>query len=204
MTEESTIPSPATVAAQQQGSAAATPDAATAAKTDSPPWGDDFNPEKAWSLVQNLRADKEKLQQRPTLTDEQRTKLAEYDRLAEASKTELERAQEAANREADRAKSLLSRAVKSEVRALAQGFADPEDAAAFLDLSKYATGDGDIDSESIKADLADLLQRKPHLGKLPESHVPAVNPAQGSSSQGARVGTPAEQFANLIRGSLKG
>lgn len=179
MTEENPTPTPTDIAPKP------TEPVATAPATDAPPWGEDFNAEKAWSLVQNLRADKEKLSKRPALTDEQKTKLSEYDRLAEASKTELERAQEAAKREADRATSLLSRAVKSEVKALAQGFADPEDAAAFLDLSKYATGDGDVESDSIKADLADLLQRKPHLGKSPETRVPAPNPAQGSSAGGA-------------------
>lgn len=193
-------PTPADIAPKAQEPAAATPEPASEA----PPWGDDFDAEKAWNLVQNLRADKEKLQQRPTLSDEQKTKLSEYDRLVEASKTELERAQEAAKQEAERASSLLSRAVKSEVKALAQGFADPEDAAAFLDLGKYATGDGDVDTESIKADLADLLQRKPHLGKSPDSRLPAPNPAQGSSSQGARPASPADQFANIIRARLQG
>jgi hypothetical protein len=189
MPEENPTPTPADVAAQQQGSAAATPEPAAPPepKPETPPWGEDFDPEKAWNLVKNLRADKEKLQQRPALTDEQKTKLTEFDRLEQASKTELQRAQEAATREADRAKALLSRAVKSEVKALAQGFADPDDAAAFLDLSKYATGDGDVDSDSIKADLADLLQRKAHLAKQPETRLSAPNPAQGSSASGSGV-----------------
>jgi len=30
--------------------------------TSTPPWGDDFNAETAWTLVQNLRGDKDKLQ----------------------------------------------------------------------------------------------------------------------------------------------
>lgn len=179
MSEEN--PTPADVAPKPQEPVATAPEPP---KAETPPWGEDFNPEKAWNLVQNLRADKEKLQQRPTLSDEQKTKLSEYDKLVAASQTELERAQEAAKHEAERASSLLSRAVKSEVKALAQGFADPEDAAAFLDLSKYTTGDGDVDSDSIKADLADLLARKPHLGKSPETRMPAPNPAQGSSGSG--------------------
>lgn len=158
--------------------------AAAAPETETPPWGDDFDPEKAWSLIQNLRSDKEKLQKRPTLTDDQRQKLTEYERLAEASKSELEKAQEAANQNATRAQALLDRAVKAEVKALASGFADPEDAHVFLDLNKYADSDGEIDTAAIQADLTDLLGRKPHLGKLPESRVPAPNPAQGSSSAG--------------------
>lgn len=182
-------PTPADVAAQQ-GSAATpasteSPGAINPKSADAPPWGEDFDAEKAWSLVQNLRADKEKLSHRPTLTDEQKQKLSEFDKLQEASKSELEKAQDAVKREAERATSLLNRAVKSEVKALAQGFADPGDAAIFLDLSKYATGDGDVDSDSIKADLADLLQRKPHLGKQPETRKPQPNPAQGASASGS-------------------
>jgi len=84
----------------------------------------------------------------------------------------------------ERASKLLNRAVSAEVKAAASGFADPEDAAAFLDLSKYATPDGDVDTEALKSDLADLLVRKPHLGKTPGSRLPAPNPAQGSSGAG--------------------
>ena len=46
-------------------STSATPDAAPAATPnvapETPPWGEDFNAERAWTLVQNLRADKDKL-----------------------------------------------------------------------------------------------------------------------------------------------
>jgi ribosomal protein L2 len=55
---------------------------------------------------------------------------------------------------------------------------------AFLADKNYASGD-DVDTASIKADLADLLARKPHLGKSPTSRTPAPNPAQGSSGGGA-------------------
>lgn len=181
------IPTPADVAPKASEPAKADPTtepAAAAPATDTPPWGEDFDPEKAWSLVQNLRADKERLQKRPGLSDEQKQKLAEYDRLAEASKTELERAQEAAKRNGEQAQALLTRAVSAEVKALAGEFADPSDAAAFLDLKKYATESNDIDTDAIKADLADLLARKPHLGKQPTPRVPAPNPAQGSSGAG--------------------
>jgi hypothetical protein len=46
-----------------------------------------------------------------------------------------------------------ARAVKAEVRAAAAEFADPEDAAAFLDLAAYTSDDGEIDTEAISADL---------------------------------------------------
>ena len=180
---DQTVPTPADVAPAP--AAPAPPEPAAAAPADTPPWGDDFDAEKAWKLVQNLRSDKEKLQKRPALTDEQKTKLAEYDRLVEASQTELEKAQAAAKTNAERAQALVTRATQAEIRALASEFADPSDAVAFLADKKYAGDDGEIDTEQIKADLADLLTRKPHLGKQPTPRVPAPNPAQGSSASGA-------------------
>lgn len=60
-----------------------------------PPWGADFDPEKAWSLVQNLRADKERLASRPALTAEQQQQLTEYQSLVQASKSEQQRQAEA-------------------------------------------------------------------------------------------------------------
>ena len=121
--------------------------------------------------------------------------LADYNRLVEASKSDLERAQEAADAHAKRAEALLSRTVQSEVKALAAaGFADPADAIAFLDLGKYATNDGDVDVEAIRGDLADLLARKPHLGKTPSSRIPAPNPAQGASGSGAPNADDAAYF----------
>jgi hypothetical protein len=175
------------------------------APTDAPPWGDDFDAEKAWNLVQNLRSDKERLQQRPTLTDEQKAKLAEYDRLAEASKSELDKAQEAAQTNAQRAQALLDRAVNAEIRALATGFADPEDAAAFLSGKQYADADGDVDTAAIKADLAALLTRKPHLA-APDAgagrRAPRPDPSQASGANGAAPTSPATEFASILQGQL--
>ena len=120
-------------------------------------------------------------------------KVAEYDRLTEASKTAEERAQGLATAADARASKLLSRAVSAEVKALAsEGFADPSDAAAFLDLGKYANADGDVDTDMIATDLTDLLTRKPHLGK-PLTPGMKPNPAQGRSAS-APLGI-AEQIA---------
>ncbi|MGZ4518963.1 MAG: hypothetical protein ACXVXP_02950 [Mycobacteriaceae bacterium] len=175
------------------------------APTDAPPWGDDFDAEKAWNLVQNLRSDKERLQSRPVLTDEAKQKLAEYDRLAEASKSELDKAQEAAQTNAQRAQALLNRAVNAEIRALASGFADPEDAAAFLSGKQYADDNGDIDTAAIKADLADLLTRKPHLAALDAGggrRAPRPDPTQASGANGAAPTSPATEFASILQGQL--
>lgn len=113
-------------------------------------------------------------------------KLSEYDRLVDASKTSEQRAIDAAAAAQARVDQLTSRAVMAEVKALAaSSFADPTDATAFIDTSKYVTDDGDVDTDAIKADLEDLLTRKPHLGKAePGRRTPAPNPAQGSSASG--------------------
>lgn len=171
------------------------------APTDAPPWGDpaNFDAEKAWKLIQNKQSDIEKLKSRPALTDEQKQKLAEFDRLEAANKTELERAQEAAQKNAERAQAYLNSAVTAKIEALATGFADPSDAVSSLDAKSFTNESGEIDSAAIKDALADLLTRKPHWAKAPETRTPAPNPAQGSSGSGPS-GTPQvtrEQMASM-------
>lgn len=112
-------------------------------------------------------------------------KLSEYDRLVEASQTETERAQAAATRAQQRVDQLTNRVVTAEVKALAANtFADPTDATAFIEASKYVSADGDVDTDAIKAALDDLLDRKPHLRAEPGRRTPAPNPAQGTSASG--------------------
>lgn len=99
-------------------------------------------------------------------------KVAEFE---DKDKTELDRATAKAERSAEQAAKAVARAVAAEVKAGAQGkFADPTDAtdALMRDPAKYVDADGDIDTDAIEADLADLLERKPHWAK-PE---PAVDP----------------------------
>ena len=99
-------------------------------------------------------------------------------------KSELEKATTKAERLAEQAAKATKRAVLAEVRAAAAEFADPEDAAAFLDLAAYAGDDGEIDTEAISADLAGLLERKPHLRRQaaepPKKPAPKPDPGQGS------------------------
>lgn len=108
-----TAPTPAAPAApvQEPPAAPAPPAAAPPTPTPpaaAPPWGspDQFDPAKAWALIEGLRADKEKLTARPALTDEQRKQLDEYQTLVEASKSEQQRKDEAvaaAERKAEQA-----------------------------------------------------------------------------------------------------
>lgn len=173
-----------------------------------PPWGsdDEFNPQKAWDLIQNLRADKDKLAARPALTDEQRQQLSEYQQILESSKSDLERANEEMSRWQTEAQTWRQAAVGSRVEALAaQSFADPSDAVSALADKNFLDSGGRIDEAAIKKELDDLLQRKPHWARPTDStqarRLPAPNGAQGSSG-GQPPADPASQFASIIQGQL--
>jgi hypothetical protein len=58
-----------------------------------------------------------------------------------------------------------ARILRSEVKAAAAGkFADPSDAALYLDLAKFEVDEnGDVDAEEISDAIEELLTRKPHL-----------------------------------------
>jgi hypothetical protein len=174
-----------------------------------PPWGSDdqYDPAKAWSLIEGLRADKEKLSSRPALTVEQQQKLDEYERLVQASKSELERQTEEVTRWQSDAERWRTAAVTSRVEALAgQDFADPSDAAtALTDPGKYLDAGGVIDETAIRRDLAALLERKPHWRRTdatPVPRVPAPNRAQGSGTDGKATADPAAEFAAFMQGQL--
>lgn len=116
-------------------------------------------------------------------------KVAEFE---DRDKSELERATAKADRSAEQAAKAVARAVLEAIKASAKGdFADPTDAtdALMRDPSKYVDADGEIDDTAIEADLADLLERKPHWAvPTPPATEPAVeakkkpkaDPAQGS------------------------
>lgn len=89
---ETTAEQPAQTEVQQ--TAAPAQDPAT------PPWGDDFDPTRAWGTITNLR-EREKELAKNQLTPEQRKHLDEYQRLVEASQSDQER-QERAIAEATR------------------------------------------------------------------------------------------------------
>lgn len=112
--------------------------------------------------------------------DDLARKVAEFE---DRDKSEVEKATAKAERLEAAAAKATARAVKAEVKAAAAEFADPEDAAAFLDLSAYTSDDGEIDTEAISADLADLLERKPHLKRpttAPKAPTPRPDPGQGA------------------------
>lgn len=179
------------------------PNAQAADQQQEPPWGADFDAEKAWNLVKNLRDDKEKLAARPVLTDEQKTQLAEYEKAKKASQTELERVQGEATRWQTETETWRNAAVLSTIEALAVDFEYPEDAVNALREKNYLDAGGTIDKRSIKADLAKLIEQRPNWKRAePEgTRAPRPNPAQGSSG-GHAAPNPAQEFASILQGGL--
>ena len=131
--------------------------------------------------------------------DELARKVAEFE---DRDKTDLDKATEKAERAAEAATKAIARAVKAEVKAAASKFADPEDAAAFLDLTAYTSDDGEIDTESISADLEALLERKPHL-RRPAAAVPEKKQPKPDPGQGARPTDPPTDFRTASREELE-
>lgn len=139
--------------------------------------------------------------------DEATPIVAQWRQLEEASKSELERKTEELSRWQSEAQSWRSTAVGSRIQALAAtDFADPSDAVSSLDVSKYLDAGGQIDDQAIQADLAELLERKPHWRRqeaTPASpRIPAPNPNQGSGG-GRPAADPAREFASIIQGQLR-
>lgn len=135
--------------------------------------------------------------------------VSQWKALEEASKTELQRAQEETTRWQNEATTWRTQAVSSRVETLAAAdFADPSDALAGIgDPAKYLDAGGQINQDAIKADLAALLERKPHWRRAADSapatpRVPAPNPAQGSGVDGRPANDPATEFAALITQQL--
>lgn len=127
--------------------------------------------------------------------------------LEDANKSEAERLQGQLEAAEKRIASMRDRAVVSEVRSLAaESFADKTDPESYLNLADYVTDDGDIDTDRIEADLAELLERKPHLGRPkpePERRRPAPDKTQASSANGKRTSIdPAETFAGFVQSRL--
>lgn len=131
--------------------------------------------------------DKERADRKAFEKDAKRAKSleAELAKIREADQSETEKATSRADAAEKRSQALIDRTVRLEVKAEAVGgFRDPDDAAVFLDLASYVGEDGEIDSEQIKKDLADLLKRKPHLAKEPDRKGPKPDPSQGAKPGG--------------------
>jgi hypothetical protein len=138
------------------------------------------------------------------LAAEQAAKLKEFE---DRDKTEAEKLAARVDAAEKAAQTATARAVRSEVKALADGWADREDAVLNLgDLSRYVK-DGEVDSDAIKAELAAVLGRKPHLAATPTSRAPAPDPSQGRGGDATptdfRNASKAEFDAELAKHGLR-
>jgi len=132
--------------------------------------------------------------------DDLARKVAEFE---DRDKSELEKATTKAERAAEQAAKATKRAVLAEVKAAAAAFADPEDAAAFLDLSTYTSDDGEINTEAISADLEALLERKPHLRRPAAPEPEKRKQPKPDPGQGARPTDPPTDFRTATREELQ-
>ncbi|MFP3986886.1 hypothetical protein U9R90_05165 [Streptomyces sp. E11-3] len=166
------------------------------------PDGTDQLGDKGKQALERMKADKAAAKKAAAAekkrADDLAAKVAEFE---DRDKSELDKATAKAERLAEQATKATQRAVRAEVKAAAAEFADPEDAAAFLDLSRYADDSGDIDAEAIASDLADLLERKPHL-KRATTPEPPKGP-KPDPSQGTRKDPPPTDYRTAPRDELK-
>lgn len=162
---------------------AGTEDADADADTDADDEGDDDGADQLGDAgKQALDRMKAKLKAE---RDKRRTAESERDQLkakpGEDTSPEQIRAQadQAATARAD------ARIVRSELKAAATGkLADPKDALAFLDLSKFEVDDdGQVDEDEVAEAIEQLLKDKPHLAAATAKRF------QGSGDGGARKGS---------------
>ena len=121
-------------------------------------------------------------------------KVAEYDRLAQASKTDAERAQEAQLAAEQRATNAMQRVARAEVRAALTGLVDnPDSIIEDLNLSRFVDDDGEINEAALAA-------LKTKYAAFSGRRAPRPDPSQASGANGAASGSPAQDFASILNG----
>jgi hypothetical protein len=131
-----------------------------------------------------------------TRLKEAEPKVAEYDRLREASKTAEERTQEVLKAAEDRAQAATQRVARAEVKAALTGLVDDPDAIVEdLNLARFVDADGEINETAItalKTKYAAFSGRRP----------PRPDPSQGSGANGRSESSAAAQFASILQGQI--
>jgi membrane protein involved in colicin uptake len=162
-----------------------------------------FDRKRAEAALRKKNSEAENLRKRLKELEPLAAKAKE---LEDAQKSESERLSEQLTAQRERAEKAVRAAVASKVEALAaKQFADPEDAVGALDLTAYVDENGAIDADQIRADLNDLLKRKPHWAIADDSgpRRPAPDRTQGSSGNGNRTpDSPEQQFAGFMKRAL--
>jgi hypothetical protein len=139
--------------------------------------------------------------------DDVKAKAARLDEIEAANATEAEKLAAKADAAEKLAAAATARAVKAEVKALSDSFADRDDAVLNLgDLSRFIT-DGDVDTDAIEAELGKVLERKPHLGKVAGARNPAPDQSQGRGGDNGptdyRKASPEEFATELAKYGLR-
>ena len=140
------------------------PETTTESSEGTPPWGDDFDAQRAWSQIQNLRGDKDRLstelsqaaadrEELETLRTEKLT--ADEKALQDATTKAAQDARNAA--ESDWRPKYQAAQLKS---AAAQVITDKEQLKSFMaitDPAKFADEDGEIDEDKVMSHLTTIF-----------------------------------------------
>lgn len=126
-------------------------------------------------------------------------KAKKFDDIEDANKTEAERLAAKAEAAEAKADAATKRAVKAEIKSLATDFADPTDAESAVDAAKFVDDNGEIDTEGIKARLAEILETKPHWRKTTPAPTPTPRPDPG---QGPRPTPAATNFKDADKATF--
>jgi hypothetical protein len=147
------------------------------------------------AIRSDFKAERTRRQAAETALEAAKPKVAEYDRLAEASKTAEERANEAATAADARALAATQRVARAEVKAALTGLVDdPNSIVEDLNLARFIDDDGEIDQAAI-----DKLKTK-YAGFAKRGPRPDLS--QGSGANGATAASPAADFASILQGQL--
>lgn len=173
-----------------------TPGAPAAGDGQTPPWGNDFDAEKAWNLVQNLRGDKDnlkaRLDERQQQLDDAKPLLEQAEAIRKGNLTDVQALQEqldatktSADAATETASSWRAVAVSAKAEALAAPkFADAAVGVQLLgDLTNFVDGDT-IDDTKLSAALDELLEKHPYLARSGDGQQQRMtpNPAQGAGA----------------------
>jgi len=169
--------------AKAEADAKAKADAEAAAK---PPWGDekDFNPEKAWKLIQNLRGDSDKSKaERDSLAK----KVKEHE---DASKTESEKAAERAAQAEKTAATATVEAARLRV-ALKKGLTEAQAKRLIGDSEEDLAKDADELLASFKSEGDETSHRTTPRERLRPGAAPSAEPEENDPAKlAAKVERP--------------
>lgn len=165
------------------------------AEEQTPPWGEDFDPQRAWNLVQNLRGDKATLQGELTQAQANQAELETLRRekmtaseVAIAEAREQAAAEARAAVEAEYRPQLLAKELKATAGQVIAG----DQLKAFLEIAdpaKFVGSDGNIDEEKVMGHLTGLYGRERQFGSgLPQHRDWGQNSGQPPGKTGADMG----------------